>query len=235
MGLSSCRESHRQKGGKAQGGLYPAGGGTITCEGPCCLSGCGVRWRHSPLGREGLSPCQPQTPLSPATRDDGSAKAKAQLLPFDGDEYGVFAFVDPSLLLNEAQDHQRFRVVPTTVSSTSLFGMAWLVLSNETLQPRPLKSRIPVRENGAVDRKSASLGRWGVFMWQRRTKGLLCAIIFFGCTNSLSACAARRLLPPAPASRAAGRALQPTKCDQNTHQRPPQAQHRSSPTPGIYT
>ena len=35
LGLSSCRESHsRQKGGKAQGGLYPAGGGTITCEGP---------------------------------------------------------------------------------------------------------------------------------------------------------------------------------------------------------
>ena len=52
-----------------------------------------------------------------------------------------------------------------TVSSTSLFGMTWLVLSNETLQPKPLNRRIPERENGAVDRKSASLGRWGVFMW----------------------------------------------------------------------
>ena len=27
-GLSSCRESHRQKGGKAQGGLYPTQGGS---------------------------------------------------------------------------------------------------------------------------------------------------------------------------------------------------------------
>ena len=63
-------------------------------------------------------------------------------------------------------------------------------------------------------------------MWQRRTKGLLCEIIFFGYNNFLSARAARRLLPPrAPA----GRALQPTKSNQNTHQRPPQA-HRSSPT-----
>ena len=28
LGLSSCRESHRQKGGKAQGDLYPAQGGS---------------------------------------------------------------------------------------------------------------------------------------------------------------------------------------------------------------
>ena len=28
LGISSCRESHRQKGGKAQGGLYPAQGGS---------------------------------------------------------------------------------------------------------------------------------------------------------------------------------------------------------------
>ena len=39
LGLSSCRESHRQKGGKAQGGLCPAGGGTITCEGPVATAG----------------------------------------------------------------------------------------------------------------------------------------------------------------------------------------------------
>ena len=82
-------------------------------------------------------------------------------------------------LENWLQDHQRPRAVPITASSTSLFGMTWLVLSNETQQPKPLTSRIPVRENGAVDRKSASLSRWGVFMWQRRTKGLLyCTIIF---------------------------------------------------------
>ena len=36
------------------------------------------------------------------TRKNGSVKAKVQLLPFDGDEYGVFAFIDPALLLNEA-------------------------------------------------------------------------------------------------------------------------------------
>ena len=56
------------------------------------------------------------------------------------------------------QDHQRRRAVPITVSYTSLFGMTWLVLRNETLQPKPLKSRIPVRENGTVN-------RWDVFMW----------------------------------------------------------------------
>ena len=33
------------------------------------------------------------------TLKDGSAKAKVQLLTFDGDAYGVFAFVDPVLLL----------------------------------------------------------------------------------------------------------------------------------------
>ena len=41
------------------------------------------------------------------TLKDGSAKAKIQLLPFDGDEYGVFAFVDPVFLLNEAQRGER--------------------------------------------------------------------------------------------------------------------------------
>ena len=37
------------------------------------------------------------------TLRDGSVKAKVQLLPFEGDEYGVFAFVDSVLLLDEAQ------------------------------------------------------------------------------------------------------------------------------------
>ena len=34
---------------------------------------------------------------------DGSAKAKVQLLPFDGDAYGVFAFVESAMLLNDTQ------------------------------------------------------------------------------------------------------------------------------------
>ena len=41
------------------------------------------------------------------TLKDGSVKAKVQLLPFDGDAYGVFAFVDSVLLLNEAQCSER--------------------------------------------------------------------------------------------------------------------------------
>ena len=35
------------------------------------------------------------------TLKDGSLKAKVQLLPFEGGEYGVFAFVDLVLLLSE--------------------------------------------------------------------------------------------------------------------------------------
>ena len=34
---------------------------------------------------------------------DGSVKAKVQLLPFDGDAYGVFAFVESAMLLNDTQ------------------------------------------------------------------------------------------------------------------------------------
>ena len=41
------------------------------------------------------------------TLRDGSAKAKVQLLPFDGDAYGVFAFVESILLLNEPQSSER--------------------------------------------------------------------------------------------------------------------------------
>ena len=46
---------------------------------------------------------QPATSIGAITLKDGSAKAKVQLPPFDGDEYDVFAFVDSILLLNEAQ------------------------------------------------------------------------------------------------------------------------------------
>ena len=38
---------------------------------------------------------------------DGSVKAKVQLLPFDGDAYGAFAFVESILLLNESQSSER--------------------------------------------------------------------------------------------------------------------------------
>ena len=41
------------------------------------------------------------------TLRDGSVKAKVQLLPFDGDAYGVFAFVESTLLLNESQSSER--------------------------------------------------------------------------------------------------------------------------------
>ena len=61
---------------------------------------------------------------------------------------------------------------PPMVSCSSNHGELYVAFRNdvafvehETLQPKPLKSRIPVRENGTVDRNSASVGRWGVFMW----------------------------------------------------------------------
>ena len=41
------------------------------------------------------------------TLRDGTVKAKVQLLPFDGDEYGVFAVVDSILLLNESQSSEQ--------------------------------------------------------------------------------------------------------------------------------
>ena len=61
---------------------------------------------------------------------------------------------------------------PPTVARSPKHGELYVAFRNdvacvehETLQPKPLKSRIPVRENGTVDRNSASVGRWGVFMW----------------------------------------------------------------------
>ena len=38
---------------------------------------------------------------------------------------------------------------------------------------------IPVRENGTADRKPASVGRWGAFRLQRRTKESACTFTFF--------------------------------------------------------
>ena len=77
-----------------------------------------------------------------------------------------------------------------------------LVLSNETPQPKPLESRIPVvHENGPEDRESASVSRWGVFVWPRGTKGPLYNIIFLSYINSPRgrACAPRPRRLPAPA------------------------------------
>ena len=41
------------------------------------------------------------------TLRDGSTQSTVELLPFDGDAYGVFAFVESVLLANEAQSNER--------------------------------------------------------------------------------------------------------------------------------
>ena len=64
----------------------------------------GARWLRSILSGRPLDGSVMQSAANTgaiALKDD-SAKAKVQLLPFDGDAYGVFAFVNPALLLNEA-------------------------------------------------------------------------------------------------------------------------------------
>ena len=38
---------------------------------------------------------------------DGSTQATAKLLPFDGDAYGVFAFIETVVLIDEAQGNER--------------------------------------------------------------------------------------------------------------------------------
>ena len=67
------------------------------------------RWLRSVVSGRPLdgSVMQTASNIGAITLKDGSVKAKVQLLPFDGDEYGVFAFVDPVLLLNEAQCSER--------------------------------------------------------------------------------------------------------------------------------
>ena len=67
------------------------------------------RWLRSVLSGRPLDGSVMQTAASfgAITLRDGSVKAKVQLLPFDGDEYGVFAFVDAALLLNEAHCSER--------------------------------------------------------------------------------------------------------------------------------
>ena len=38
---------------------------------------------------------------------DGSTQATAKLLPFDGDAYSLFAFIETVVLINEAQGNER--------------------------------------------------------------------------------------------------------------------------------
>ena len=80
-------------------------------------------WLRSVLSGRPLDGSCMQTAASfgAITLRDGSVKAKVQLLPFDGSEYGVFAFVDSALLLNEAHcgmiQQQTILSVSTSVQS----------------------------------------------------------------------------------------------------------------------
>ena len=68
------------------------------------------RWLRSVVGGRPLAGSVMQAAgsfVGAITLRDGSAKAKVQLLPIDGDAYGVFAFVDSILLLNESQRSER--------------------------------------------------------------------------------------------------------------------------------
>ena len=75
---------------------------------------------------------------------------------------------------------------PPTVARSPKHGELHVAFRNdvacvehETLHPKPLKSRTPVRENGTVDRNSASVGRWGLLVWPRRTPRSALALLFF--------------------------------------------------------
>jgi len=67
------------------------------------------RWLRSVVGGRPLggSVMQAAGGFGAITLRDGSAKAKVQLLLFDGDAYGVFAYIDSILLLNEPQSSER--------------------------------------------------------------------------------------------------------------------------------
>ena len=81
------------------------------------------RWLRSILSRRPLDGSVMQTAANTGaiTLKDGSVKAKVQLLPFDGDAYGVFAFVDCALLLNEAQSSERLSLAQRLM----ITPMAW--------------------------------------------------------------------------------------------------------------
>ena len=57
------------------------------------------------------------------TLRDGSVKAKVQLLPFDGDAYGVFAYVGSVLLLNGSQSSERHGCRTLKLSSSRGQGL----------------------------------------------------------------------------------------------------------------
>ena len=67
------------------------------------------RWLRSIIGGRPLagSVTQAAEHFGTTTLRDGSAKAKIQLLPFDGDAFAVFAFIESVLLLNEPQSSER--------------------------------------------------------------------------------------------------------------------------------
>ena len=67
------------------------------------------RWLRSVVGGRPLagSVMQAAGSFGAITLRDGSVNAKVQLLPFDGDAYGVFAYADSILLLNGPQSSER--------------------------------------------------------------------------------------------------------------------------------
>ena len=67
------------------------------------------RWLRSIVGGWPLagSVLQAAEHFGVITLRDGSVKAKVQLISFDGDAYGVFAFVESVLLLKESQSNER--------------------------------------------------------------------------------------------------------------------------------
>ena len=67
------------------------------------------RWLRSVVGGRPLavSLLQAAGNFGAITLRDGSVKAKVQLLPFGGGAYGVFAFVESILLLNESRSSER--------------------------------------------------------------------------------------------------------------------------------
>ena len=73
----------RLKGCALPAGLQRGFGSGAGGKRPPSLSGCDVGWRHSPLGREGLSPCQPKTQLesSNSRREHEPLSATEQWCP----------------------------------------------------------------------------------------------------------------------------------------------------------
>ena len=67
------------------------------------------RWLRSVVGGRPLagSVMQAAEYVDAITLRDGSVKANVQLLPFDGDAYGVFTFVESALLFNDSKGNER--------------------------------------------------------------------------------------------------------------------------------